>query len=291
MGTAQSHTGSGGAWIKATDELVDWLDSLPEEPTGLEGSDIPTEGPRGTIDDEVPGPSGEDSHEPDGEQPDPSGFPDVPKNVVRGIGRALRSPGGNGGGVGGAMTGRPGSGSRGGGGVSGASRSSRVAGRVGGRTVAGVAALGRRDATTLAALGLSLDDLDALDSDYDRAARIADAAAEGAPTSFQDEELRGAAAQTAIWAQQLSTPPSSRELVEYFVAEYLYRILDFEFGARRRDGATHGSASLPDSRTLRSTVRAYVNRLHLGEPGSTEADISSAIESCYDRLLDIWTES
>ena len=64
---------------------------------------------------------------------------------------------------------------------------------------------------------LSRGELDALASDYARAAKIAEAAAEGAPTSIQDEELRRAAAATAIWGLSQPGPPSAVDLVRQFV--------------------------------------------------------------------------
>jgi hypothetical protein len=275
MGTADSFTGSGGAWNGAGDDLMDWLDSLPDGP------------PSGDPQSGDPNPLQEPG---DGESPQP-GLPDPEASPVgglamalRGVARALRGDGGAGGGGG---RGRSGGGN-GESGASGGGRTSRAAGRVGGRAAAGVAALRAGDTAGLRALGLNSDELNSLASDYAKAARIAEAAAEGAPTSIQDEELRKAAAATAIWGLQQPEPPVPADLVRRFVEEYLYRVLTVEFGSRLRDGSADGGSSLPTEQTLRSTIRGMIRNLPVTDTGSGHVDLGNAIESTYDRVLAIW---
>lgn len=275
MGTANSFTGSGGAWNGAGDDLEDWLDSLPDAPPGDDEEAARPDSPQ-------PG----DDHPPPTD-PEPGAPPPALAPVLRGVARALRAgsgrsdgPGATGG------VGRPRGG--GGNGWSGGRRSGAVAGRVGGRAAAGVAALRAGDADGLRALGLDPGELDSLPSDYAKAARIAEAAAEGSPTSLQDEELRKAAAATAIWGLQQPAPLAPDDLVRRFVEEYLYRVITVELGARLRDGSTDGAASLPAEQTLRSTIRGMTRNLPTTAAGTNHVDLGSAIESTYGRLLDIW---
>jgi hypothetical protein len=279
MGTADSYTGSGGAWGGAGDDLMDWLDSLPDGPPS---SDPQSEGPNSS---QKPG----DGQNP---QPGPPGPGVSPvgglATALRGVARALRGGGGQGNGTGGGGgRGRSGGGS-GGSGELGGGRTGRVAGRVGGRAAAGVAALRAGDTAELRALGLDPGELNSLGSDYAKAARIAEAAAEGAPTSIQDEELRKAAAATAIWGLQQPEPPAPADLVRRFVEEYLYRVITIEFGSRLRDGSASGSSSLPTEQTLRATLRGMIRNLPVTDTGSGHVDLGNAIESTYDRVLDIW---
>ena len=269
MGTASSYGGSGGAWTDAGDDLVDWLDGLPDGPGSL--------------------PPAEDSPDPGSDQ-DSSGDPDHPfipmtnpvpglRPVLRGVAQALRGSRGGGG---------SGAGTGGGSGRSAGARTSRAAGRVGGRAAAGVSALRAGDTAGLLALGLDPAELDALGSDYAKAARIAEAAAEGAPTSIQDEELRQAAAATAIWGLGQIEAPTPLDLVKRFVEEYLYRVVTVELGVRLRDGTTGGDASVPTEQTLRSTIRAMIRHVPVADAGTGAVDMGNAIEATYARILDIW---
>jgi hypothetical protein len=140
-------------------------------------------------------------------------------------------------------------------------------------------------------LGLDPAELDALPSDYAKAARIAEAAAEGAPESIQDEELRKAAAATAIWGLQLPKPPAAAELVRHFVEEYLYRVLTLEFGRRMRNGSSSGVDSIPQERTLRSTIRGMIRNLPVSHAGSGHVDLGKAIEATYTRVIEIWSST
>lgn len=275
MGTANSFAGSGGAWNGAGDELIDWLDSLPDPPPVVD---------QDHEDPDVPQPSDDEA------QPSPAHAAEPPPAlapILRGVARALRAgSGGNDGAGGSGGAGRPSGG--GGGGLSGGRRSGAVAGRVGGRTAAGVAAFRAGDMDGLRALGLDPGELDNLSSDYAKAARIAEAAAEGAPTSLQDEELRKAAAATAIWGLQQPAPPAPAELVRRFVGEYLYRVITVELGTRLRDGSAEGASSMPAEQTLRSTIRGMIRKLPTTAAGTDHVDLRNAIESTYERVLDIW---
>lgn len=278
MGTASSYGGSGGAWSDAGDDLVDWLDSLPDGPPI---GDPPPDGS-----DPLPGPGNGQAPQPAPLVPSPSQIGGLASSLG-GVARALRASRGHGGGSGGGGAG--GSSSVGGNsGSSTGSRSGRTAGRVGGRAAAGVTAVRAGDVPALQALGLDPAELRSLASDYAKAQRIAEAAAEGAPTSIQDEELRKAAAATAIWGLQEQDAPVPADLVRRFVEEYLYRVITVEFGARLRDGTADGGTSVPTERTLRSTIRAMIRNLPVTADNSDLVDLGSAIESTYDRVLDIW---
>jgi hypothetical protein len=274
MGTANSFTGSGGSWNGAGDDLTDWLDSLPEAPPP---DDQDRERP------DVPQP-GDDDVQPDRPRDDP--IPPGLAPVLRQVARALRAGSGGSDGPGGAGAGRSAGG--GGNGSTGGRRSGAVAGRVGGRAAAGVTAFRAGDIDGLRDLGLDPDELDRLPSDYAKAARIAEAAADGAPTSIQDEELRKAAAATAIWGLQQPTPPAPDDLVRRFVEEYLYRVITVELGVRLRDGSADGASSLPAEQTLRSTIRGMTRNLPATAAGSSHVDLGRVIESTYERVLDIW---
>ncbi|MDP9420627.1 MAG: hypothetical protein M3P53_10860 [Actinomycetota bacterium] len=77
-------------------------------------------------------------------------------------------------------------------------------------------------------------------------------------------------------------------MVRRFVEEYLYRVITVEFGARLRDGTADGGASLPTEQTLRSTIRAMIRNLPITGTSTEHVDLGNAIESTYDRVLDIW---
>lgn len=271
MGTANSYGGSGGAWNGAGDELIDWLDSLPDAPST--DADVQS-------DNEVVPTSGVDAARPAGSTSLSPGL----AAVLRGVSRGLRgAAGAGGGGVGGGGGSRPASS-----GSTGGRRSSAAAGTVGGRAAAGVAAFRSGNTAELEALGLDPGELAALDSDYKRAARIAEAAAESAPTSIQDEELRRAAAATAIWGLTQVDAPDAIDLVRQFVEEYLYRVITVELGARLRDGRADGESSLPAEQTLRSTIRGMIRNLPVAATGDGHVDLGRAIETTYDLILGIW---
>ena len=275
MGTAKSYEGSGGAWTGAGDDLTDWVDSLPERPPAGDQDSNDTESPTQGGDDGQSSPGGSTAPPPE------------LAAVLRGVARALRSGSGRADGPGGGG-GTAGSGGVGGMGSSGGRRSGAVAGRVGGRAAAGVTAFRAGDADALRALGFSPGELDSLPSDYAKAARIAEAAAQGAPSSIQDEELRKAAAATAIWGLKQPIAPAPDELVRRFVEEYLYRVITVELGSRLRDGSTDGASSLPAEQSLRATIRGMTRNLPTIAPGTDHVDLGLAIESTYERVLDIW---
>lgn len=275
MGTAASHAGSSKIWDEVADDgdLNDWLDSLPD---GDSGDEDPVTDPEPTSSDEGPFV----------DRPEMS---PLPPSALRRIARGMRS-GGDGPGVGGG-------GARGGraqgsaGGTAGGGRTR--AGRAGGRTVAGVSAYQRGDAATLSELGLSLDDLGALDDDWDRAVAIADAAVGDDPSGEDDEDARWAAVQAASWAFGQDSPPDPREIIEQFVADYVYRKVSYEIGNRRRDGHTDGAESVGSEASLRAGIRVCVRSEIEADfsAGRSVGDLSDLVDRVYEYTLDVWAES
>lgn len=275
MGTAASHAGSSKIWDEVADDgdLNDWLASLPDGDPG----------------DQDPATETEPAALNDGRDVDGQEMEVIPPNSLRRIARGLRGsangPGGGGSSL--ASGGAKGSSS----GTDGGGRSR--AGRAGGRTVAGVAAYQRGDAASLSELGLSLDDLGALDDDWDRAVAIADAAVGEDPSGGDDEDARWAAVQAASWAFGQESPPDPREIIEQFVADYVYRKVSYEIGSRRRDGYSNGADSVGSEASLRAGIRLCVRSEIAADfsPGQSASDLSDLVDRVHDYTLDVWSES
>ena len=275
MGTTIPHPGSNKYWDDVSGPgLDDWLDSLPlpDEDDGSNSQDAT--GADGT--------DGAESQEQDG-----SAVPPLPAVVLGRIARALQSGAdGPGGGAGGGFRDSTGTGRA----SVGSTTFSRSAARAGGRAVAGISAFQRGDAGALADIGLSLADLEALDDNWDRAVAIADAATGGDPASANDEDLRWATVQTAAWALDQEQPSEIRELVEQFVADYVYRKVSHEIGHNFRDGSEHGADTVTGERSLRASIRICVRseiEVDFSEHHSA-AELPDLVARVCDDILEVW---
>lgn len=164
--------------------------------------------------------------------------------------------------------------------------------RAGGRTAAGIAAYGRRDADALDEMGLSLSDLDALEDDWDRAVAIADAAVGEDPSGADDEDARWAAAQTATWALRMEPPPETREIIERFVADYVYRKVSYQIGASLRADTENGADSYLGERSLRAGIRICVRSEIDADFSATTStsDLTDLVTRVFEHTLTVWGE-
>ena len=278
MGTSASHGGSNKDWdAVADDDLMEWFDNLPD------GGD-PNNG-------DEPGPEheGDGSGRRDPVEENVQPAPELPAAVLARIARALRS-GADGPGGGTGMGQGRGAGGGGGGGAGGGGRARSVA-RTGSRTAASVSAYLQGDADTLDTLGLRLDELEALDDDWDRAVAIADAATGDDPSGAEDEDARWSAVQTVTWALAQDPPPELREVVEQFLADYIYRRVSYEIGHRLRDGSGDGADSVVSERSLRAGIRISVRSEIGAEFSDTESvsELSELVARVFDYTMDVRT--
>ena len=277
MGTSNSHTGSNKKWGAVSDAgLDDWLSSLPDG----DGADDTGGDPQDASDAANSDTSGDRAQ-------DGSPVPPLPATVRRRIAQALRSgadgPGGGGG-----------AGRRGATGTGGSSRGStgfaRSAARAGGRVVAGISAFQRGDADALAEIGLSLGALEALEDDWDRAVAIADAATDSDPNAADDEDLRWATVQTAAWALGQDQTCEVRELIERFVADFVYRKVSYEIGHSFRDGSGDGANTVGGERSLRASIRICVRSEIEADFSDRDsaAELSDLVARVYDYTVEAW---
>lgn len=272
MGTAASHTGSSKDWDDVADDsdLSNWLDSLPN-------ADETSHETETTPDDGHPSDSGDEAMP-----------PPLPGQTLARLARALRSRSdgpGSGGGAG--LGAQPGTGGRGTGGGSTTGGASLA--RAGGRTTAGLSAYGRRDETALGELGLSLSDLDALDDAWDRAVAIADAAVGNNPSGVDDEDARWASVQTATWALGMDSPPETREIIERFVADYVYRKASYEIGDSLRGSSADGADSFMSEKSLRAGIRICVHsEIEADFSAASIADLTELVARVYEHTLAVW---
>ena len=278
MGTAKSNTGSSKYWddVAKDHDLEDWYENLPE-PVDLDDT---TEDTNPLVE------TDSDSTRPD-TYIDPE-VPALPKQTLNRIARAIRSgadgPGsGVGAGTGGSAAARSG-------GATGRRGMARVAGRTGGRAVAGIWAYQTGDPGVLGDLGLSLDELEALDDDWDRAIAIAEAAMGDEPNEIEDENAIWAAVQTATWAFAQDPPAGLLEIVARFVSDYVYRKVSFEIGHHRRDGSEDGAATVFGENSLRAGIRICVSsEIDAELPMSTSTtELANLVERVFEHTMDVW---
>lgn len=275
MGTQIPNAGSSKAWDDVADpDLDDWLRNLPD-------------GGAAEDDDSGDNPVGDPTEDDGSDQEHESSVPPLPPAVLGRIARALRSGAdGPGGAVGGRLFDSAGSGRS-----SGASTGlRRAAARAGARTVAGISAYQRADASGLAEIGLSLADLEALDDNWDRAVAIADAATGGDPSSADDEDIRWATVQTAAWALDQDQPREIHELIAQFISDYVYRKVSHEIGLHLRDGSSDGANSVTDERSVRASIRICVhNEIKAGTSmDSSAAELADVVTRVYADILEVW---
>jgi hypothetical protein len=266
VGTSKGYGGSGGDWNEVSEELADWLDSLPSAPI-TETSQ--TDG---------------DPHGPTDNDTEPI------VSLLRPFARILNS--------GGAGTA---DGPSGGGGVSSGAvlpggrspsrtgRSRRRVGRVGGRLASGVLALRAGDQPVLSTLGLSLTELAALDP-Y-RQAQLLVEAATGAerPTTLEEEELHTAAYRVAVWSLTSDEAVPAEDVIRRFVAEYVYEVFLTENGSSLRSADHDGASMVAAEQLVKSTIEALSKQISLdGELASGE--LEQVVESVYQQALHIFSE-
>ena len=273
MGTTIPNTGSNKYWDDVSGpDLDDWFNNLP-------GPDD-----HGDLQDAA---EADDTDAAKSNEQDRTPVPPLPTAVLGRIARALQSGAdGPGGGVGGGLRDSTGTGRA----STGSTNFSRSAARAGGRAVAGISAYQRGDAGALAEIGLSLADLEALEDNWDRAVAIADAATGGNPDGATDEDLRWATVQTAAWALAQEQPSEIRELVEQFVADYVYRKVSYEIGHDSRDGSGDGADTVTSERSLRASIRICVRseiEADFSEPHSAAA-LSDLVARVCDDILEVW---
>lgn len=273
MGTSSSYAGSGGSnWGRLREELEDWLDSLPGAPDGA---------------DETP----DDIEQP--EHKSPHVEPDEPEdevvNILRPLATSLLSGGRGGadGPSGGGGLGAPTASAGGGRSPSGSGRSRARVGRVGGRLAAGLSALRTGDGTALAKLGLSLDELRALDPVRQAQRILAAATEEEAATTLEEDELQTAANRTAIWALTSEEPPDVGDLIRYFVAEYAYEVFLMEGGPILRSGNRDGLNAIAAEDRVKRTITALARQAPIDPSGMGPGELAELVERVLEQTLRI----
>ena len=273
MGTSSSYGGSGGSdWGRLREELEDWLDSLPGVPDGVDETPVDTEQP---------------------EHESPHVDPDEPEDEVVDILRPLAASllsGGRGGAdgpSGGGGLGAPTAASGGGRSPSGTGRSRARAGRVGGRLAAGLSALRTGDATALAELGLSLEELRTLDPVRQAQRILAAATEEEVATTLEEEELQTAANRTAIWALTAEEPPDVGDLIRYFVAEYVYEVFLTEGGPALRSGNRNGLNAIAAEDRVKRTITALARQVPIDPSGMGPGELAELVERVLEQALRI----
>jgi hypothetical protein len=179
--------------------------------------------------------------------------------------------GGGGGGAGGAATSGGGSSRRGSG------RSRAAASGAGGRAVGAGYALRAGDATTLAALGLDLGELQGLDA-FSATERILDQLVP-ATGSIADGEMRKAAANALLELLDSTGPVDGAAAMRMFIVEYIYEIAITEIGHQLRDGSRDGASTVGEEELVRDYIRARVDQIELPNDAVTPAQFEAAISA------------
>jgi hypothetical protein len=83
------------------------------------------------------------------------------------------------------------------------------------------------------------------------------------------------------------------EIIEQFVADYVYRKVSYEIGNRRRDGHTDGAESVGSEASLRAGIRVCVRSEIEADfsAGRSVGDLSDLVDRVYEYTLDVWAES
>lgn len=254
MGTSGAYGGSGGRDWKAARDAVADLVAAPASPD-QQAAVLSQLADAVDWDDDAPNPPASDA------QPGHLHPPDVAPTAQQPFGRLIRSRGAaDGPGAGGGGGGRGGVGGSAGGSGGGGRRSRLRASRVGGAVLAAGLAVRARDASTLASLGLSLDELHGL-GPLAQCSRILNALV-GSGADIDEAEMRSASSTALVAVLTEDLTPSAA--VRIFIVEYVMEITVTELGATMRESGS-GEVSVQVEDGLRSLITAQVDQLALDE--------------------------
>jgi hypothetical protein len=152
---------------------------------------------------------------------------------------------------------------------------------VGGSVAAAGLAYRNRDNETLERFGLSLGQLDGLDS-FEQARLILDAVT-GAVGDVQEDELQHASGVAVLALLDPATTPE--EAVRTFITDYVFEVSITEVGDELRDGTRDGHTTVAEEEQLRDIIETCVNQVEL--PGQLNTDNIQAV--IYDALDDART--
>ncbi|MGH8574401.1 MAG: hypothetical protein ACREX8_17755, partial [Gammaproteobacteria bacterium] len=130
----------------------------------------------------------------------------------------------------------------------------------GGSVAAAGLALRDRDSDALQQFGLTLAELDRLDS-YEQARRIMEAVGTSLG-GLEEEELNRASA-SALLALLDDEGATGADAVRLFVSEYVFEVSLTEIGDELRDGSRDGFATVDVEEKLRQLIEARVAQIDL----------------------------
>jgi hypothetical protein len=277
MGTSGAYGGSGGrAWGKARTQAGDFADHPTSDNATQLMADIAD-----ALNWDIPADVPTDGAPADADQAQPHPFaefrPVTAMRPVRGAGGAGAGGGAGGGGGGGGVRQR----GTGGSGATSRQRSRARAAAVGGSVAAAGLAYRNRDNETLERFGLSLGQLDGLDS-FEQARLILDAVT-GAVGDVQEDELQHASGVAVLALLDPATTPE--EAVRTFITDYVFEVSITEVGDELRDGTRDGHTTVAEEEQLRDIIETCVNQVEL--PGQLNTDNIQAV--IYDALDDART--
>jgi hypothetical protein len=154
---------------------------------------------------------------------------------------------------------------------------------VGGRALGGAHGTRTASAATLAELGLDLAELTGL-TRYQQARRILDAAI-GPHGDVLESELRTTNASVVLWALTEEVEPTSIDLANRWVVEYVWQVWITESGPILQEHAASGKDRVRVEDELRAALEATVSARALPQDRPlTTQDFTSAIDSAFGSL-------
>lgn len=197
--------------------------------------------------------------------------------------RPRSTPSGGGDGPGGGGGGSSSTQSRSGGGPQ---RTAAASARTAGRAAAAAYAYRTGDATTLARLGLSYDELRSLGDEFEVLRRIVTMACAVPDSTIEDHEQRLVAAEVAEWVleqEREGAPPTPEEIVRQTIATIIAETLLVESGDLVNN---HDEADVAE-KDIRDAAEAMAAQAPLSVDGATENEISRAVEAGLDTIRSI----
>lgn len=271
MGTSGSFKGSGGKDAGSLrDAISDWLGDTTSDPAAAPDTTV---APPGS---DTPPPSAADPH-----HLDPASLAPMVRLWRKGGGGGDGPGGGGGTGGGGGSTGRSSGGPK------------RTVGRVAGpagRASSLVRAYSAGDRQTLAAAGLSYDELRSLDDPLAVGQKIASVAFDTQPDgSIEDSEARLIVAELVAWMMEapVETPHQPDEVVRHTIELMILKGTLNEVGSTIRAEKDRSKRRAIEAE-IKAAARVVANKVELAGTGTTSAAIAQAIEQGVGQLSGIY---
>jgi hypothetical protein len=90
----------------------------------------------------------------------------------------------------------------------------------------------------------------------------------------------------------MKPPPETREIIARFVADYVYRKVSYQIGARRRADTENGADSHLSERSLRAAIRICVRSEIEADfsAATSSSDLTDLVTRVFEHTLTVWGE-